>query len=246
MAKLSVTIITLNEEDNLRRCLDSVKDLADETILVDSGSRDKTIGIAKEYGARIFTRKFDSFANQKNFALDNVRNEWVLSIDADEVISRELGEEIEQAIKGGQFDGYLIGRRNIILGKEIKYSRWSPDQHIWLWKKSKGRWKGDVHEEVVVDGRVGKLSNRKIHYQSQTLREFMKSNDFYSTLEARNLHKKNISASFLKTLQDSLFEFSVRFIYKRGFLDGWRGLVLSLAMAKYRLDVWTKLRKFDR
>src|SRR3989344_1136119 len=129
--KLTSILITKNEEANIKRCLASIKDISDEIIIVDSGSTDKTLQIAKSFNAKIINKSFDNFASQRNFALSKAGNDWVLSLDADEEISQELREEISKAIETEKFDGYLIPRKNIIFGKEIKHTRWSPDKHIW-------------------------------------------------------------------------------------------------------------------
>lgn len=243
---ISTTIITLNEEENIEKALKNLSGLVSEIIIVDSGSTDKTIGIAKSLGAKVFYRKFDNFANQKNWAVSKAENDWILSLDADEEISNELAAEIKQAIRNNKYNAYLIPRRNFILGKEIKHSRWSPDKHIWLWDKRFGKWIGDVHEEVVVNGKVGSLKNPKLHYSHKTINEFIKSNDHYSTLEARALLRRGVKFNFLKMIWQAKFEFILRFVYKMGFLDGWRGFVLAYLMGIYKLMVWIKLWELDR
>lgn len=245
MIRLSATIITLNEEINLARCLDSLSGLAGEIIVVDSGSKDKTVEIAKKYGAKVFHRDFDNFANQKNWATFKASGEWILSIDADEEISPQLSKEILQAIKSSEYNGFFIPRRNFILGAEIKHSRWSPDTHIWLWKKNVGKWQGDVHEEVVVVGKIGELRAGKIHHQDGTIGGFLVTNRKYARLTAQEILRKRGKFSLINLFWDPIFEFSIRFIYKKGFLDGWRGLVLALAMAFYKIDVWLQVLKLE-
>lgn len=242
---ISVTIITLNEEDNLPRCLNSLLDIGDEIILVDSGSSDQTIEIAKSYNCKIFKRSFDNFANQKNFALSKTSSDWIFSIDADEVVTPELITEIKQAVQTDKFSAFLIPRRNFILGAEIKHSRWSPDKHIWLWRKDRGRWIGEVHEEVVINGLVGELKNAKLHYQNKTVGEFIRTNNKYSSLQAQRLIAQGVKFSFLRMVWEANFEFFVRFFYKLGFLDGWRGLVLAMLMSYYKLQVWVKILKLQ-
>lgn len=243
---ISATIITLNEQDNIDKCLNSLKDLVEEIILVDSGSTDKTVEIAKKLKAKVYVRNFDNFANQKNYALSLVSNDWVFSIDADETVSKDLSDEIKIAVNDSKYDGFLIPRKNFILGKEIKYSRWSPDKHIWLWKKSKGQWKGQVHEEVVVNGKVGQLKNSKIHYQDKTIQEFINTNNHYSQIQAERLFKSNKRFSLLQLIWDPTFEFLLRFVYKRGFLDGWRGFVLAYLMGFYKASVLLKLLELEK
>lgn len=238
---ISATIITLNEGDRIEKALQNVLGVADEIIVLDCGSSDKTVERAKQAGAKIYFRKFDNFSNQKNYAVSKTSGDWILSLDADEEIPQALASEIRNAVKTNDYDGYLIPRRNFILGKEIKHSRWSPDTHIWLWKKNFGKWTGDVHEEVVIKGKVGKLKNTKIHYQKETISEFIKSNDFYANLLAKSLRKKGTKFTFFKLLWDSISEFFIRFFYKLGFLDGLIGFILAYLMAIYKISVWIKI-----
>lgn len=238
---ITVTVITLNEEKDLPSCLGSVAGLADEIVVVDSGSTDKTLDIAKKYQAKIFYRKFDNYSNQKNYAAAKASGEWMLSMDADEVITEELADEIKEAVKNKEYDAYLIPRKNILLGKEIKYTRWSPDKHVWLWKKMKGEWKGRVHEEVEVNGIIGELKNHKIHYSYKTVADFLEMMNSYTDLIAEEKILKGKKFSYLRMFIDPAVCFFRRFIYKKGFLDGWRGFVLSYLMAIYRLTVWIKV-----
>ena len=245
MSSISVTVITLNEEEFLKRALESIQDLADEIIIVDSGSTDQTLEIARHYSSKIYTRVFDNFANQKNYAAQKANSEWILSLDGDEVIPNDLSKEIKKAVKEKSLDGYSMPRRNFILGKEIKHSRWSPDRHIWLWRKKSGKWEGEVHEEVVADGLVGELKHAKIHYQTKSIGDFIRTNNTYAALKAKEMYGSGVRFSVLRFFWDPLFEFSVRFVYKKGFLDGWRGLVLSLLMAFYQMEIWIKLLKIQ-
>ena len=241
--KISVTVITLNEEKDLRFCLESVKSFSDEIVVVDSGSADKTVEIAKNFGAKIFERKFDNFQNQKNFAVEKTTGDWIFSIDADEEVSPELSIEIKKEVAASNFVAYTVPRKNIILGKFIRHTRWNPelDRHIWLWKKEAGRWEGDVHEEVVVDGIVGKLSGAKIHHQYETVAEFFDMMNRYSELESKQKITNGQKFSLFRMFFDPFYNFSVRFFYRLGFLDGWRGFVLSYLMALYHSNVWIKI-----
>lgn len=243
---ISATIITLNEQKNIRRVLQSLKGVVDEVVVVDSGSTDRTTEFAKESGAKVFIRDFDNFSNQKNFAATKTEGDWILSVDADEVVPKELGEEIKKTIESKEFDAYLIPRINFILGGEIKHSRWAPDRHIWLWKKALGEWVGDVHEEVRVKGKVGELENAKINYQDEHICDFMQKNDFYAEILANSLYKDGVRFSFFHLIYDSMYEFFIRFIYKLGFLDGWKGLILSYLMAIYKISVWIKIYELQK
>ena len=239
--KLSVIIITLNEEENLQRCLESVKRIADEIVVVDSGSTDMTLEIAKKYKARIYSRKFDNYSNQKNYAVEKATGDWIFSLDADEEITPELGSGIQVALRQKDINGYFIPRKNIIFGQEIKHTRWSPDAHIWLWRKGKGSWKGEVHEEVDVKGWVANLKNAKIHFSYARVSDFWKMMNNYTERMAEDLLKKGNKFSLLLLFFSPALSFFRRFFYKKGFLDGWRGFILSYLMAIYRMTTWIKI-----
>ena len=242
--KISTTVITFNEEENIKKCIESVKSFSDEIILVDSGSTDKTVEIAKRLNCKIFKRKFDNYAKQKNFAISKTKNDWIFSIDADEVASEELVKEIDFRFhEVDTADAYSIPRKNFILGKFIKHTRWQPelDRHVWLFNKTKAKWVGDVHEEVQVNGRVGKMKSAKLHYQDKTISEFLSKLDKYSEIEAEILFKNKKRFSLLKAILQVKYNFFIRYIYRLGFLDGWRGFVLSYLMAIYHFEIWMKL-----
>ncbi|HEX6977274.1 MAG TPA: glycosyltransferase family 2 protein [Patescibacteria group bacterium] len=239
--RISAVVITLNEEKNLARCLASVADWVSEIVVVDSGSTDSTIKIAKKFGSKIYTRKFDNYADQKNFADSKASCEWILSLDADEEVTEELAREVKISIETLDCNGFLIPRRNIIFGKEIKYTRWSPDKHVWLFKKSKGSWLGGVHEEIRIDGKVCVLKNAKIHYSHPTVFDFFSMLNSYTDLEAKRKIQNGEHFSLFKMFFDPLKSFIGRFVYKKGFLDGWRGFVLSYLMGIYRMVTWIKI-----
>jgi glycosyltransferase involved in cell wall biosynthesis len=244
-AKLSVAIITLNEEKHLPSCLKSVEGIADEIVVVDSGSTDKTVDIARKYGAKVYTKDFDNYANQKNYALSKSTNNWVLSIDADETIEKELAGEIKNMLENPTpgIVGYSIPRKNIIFGKYIKYSRWQPelDRHIWLWDKRYGKWSGKVHEEVMVNGEAGRMKYAKVHTQYEKVSEFMSMMNRYSQFDAESRVEQGISFSYTQFFVSPVYNFLVRYFYRLGILDGWRGFVLSYLMAVYHLQVWIKI-----
>lgn len=245
--KISTTMITLNEEGSIRKSLESVKSFSSEIVVVDSGSRDKTVEIAKEFGAKVYVREFDNYANQKNFATEMTTGDWIFSIDADEVVSKELAKEIREAVETAEFSGFSIPRKNFIFGKFIKHTRWQPelDRHVWLWKKGEGKWTGDVHEEIVVDGPVGRLENPKLHCQYDTISEFLEMMNKYSELEAKSRLNKGEKFSYIKFITDPIYNFTVRYFYRLGFLDGWRGFILSYLMAIYRTEVWLKIWTYN-
>lgn len=227
---LSVTVIARDAAQSLARCLESVKDIASETIVVvDDRTTDETTEVAKSYGTKIFTRKFTNFADQKNFALSKTKGDWILSLDADEVVSDSLAKEIKSVVPHTTADAFLIPRLNIIFSKVIKHTNWEPmaDTHIWLWRKNHGKWVGNVHEEVMVKGKIQKLKSQKIHYSYLTVEEFIAKMDDYTTREKRSVNPLN--------------DFFRRYIWHLGFLDGWHGLFLSYLMVIYYMSVMVKI-----
>lgn len=236
MAKplLSVIIPTLNEEKDLPECLESVKHLSDELLVVDSGSTDNTLKIAKKFGAKVITHPFVSFSDQRNFCDSQATGDWILSLEADVKVSPELATEIKEAIKKDDVDAYSIGRVNIIWGKPIMHTDWGPkdDTHIWLYRKGAGRWQSLVHEEFVTSGNVGHLKNYLFHKNYETISEFLDKIDKYSEFAVR---QKNYYPGWW-----FLRDFFKRYFYKMGFLDGYRGIFLSYLQSVYFITLSVK------
>lgn len=241
MNELSVIILTQNEEENIKRAIESVKEISTDIVIVDSGSTDRTSAIAKKLGARVFSHKLESFAAQRNFANSKTRNKWVLSMDADEEIPDDLREEVKSTLNNPLSDAYLIPRRNIIFGKEIKHTRWSPDAHIWLYNKDQGMWEGDVHEEFVTRGRVGAVKHGKLHHSHKSVTDFLKMVNHYTNIEADIIIKSGRKSSIIHMLYYAVKSFIGRFFVKRGYLDGKHGFVLSVLMGFYRFSTWAKV-----
>lgn len=221
---ISVVLITLNEEKNLRGCLDSVK-WADEIVVVDSGSKDETIAIAEKHGARVFERKFDDFSSQKNFALGKAKQDWILFLDADERVDEVLAEEIKDAVKSGDAEGYYVPRKNIIFGKEFKYGGHQGDKHLRLFKKDRSRFINLIHEKVEVDGKVKDLENAIIHYSTQTIKDYWEKLDLYSDLKAKYLVKNGAKVPKHYILTKPLARFFKQYFLQKGYMDGTAGLV---------------------
>jgi glycosyltransferase involved in cell wall biosynthesis len=242
--KLSVAIITSNEEANIRRTLESVV-WADELIVVDSGSTDKTVSICREYTDKVFRQDWLGFASQKNLALDKCSGDWILSLDADEPIERALAEEIRSILSSPpSFDGYRIPRKTFFLGKQIRRGGWYPDYNLRLFKKDKGRFEERiVHEAAKVEGAIGKTQNAILHYAYPDLASYLASINKYSSLAVEVMSKNGIS-SFKTTWVNIVFRPALTFLYKYlfrlGFLDGKHGLILNLFHAWYVFAKYAK------
>jgi glycosyltransferase involved in cell wall biosynthesis len=227
MEKISVIIITKNEELQIEECLKSVG-WADEIILVDSESADKTIDIAKRYTDKIFVRKWEGFAPQKSYALSLANNEWVLSLDADERISEELKHEILN-MDLNPFDGYSIQRNNYFLHKHIKTCGWEKDAQLRLFKKCKTSVTNRlVHEGFVVNGKTGTLKNPMLHFTYNTIESAFLKINHYSSLQALEKYKTKGRVTGFTITAHGIASFYKTFFALKGFKDGVHGLCIAL------------------
>lgn len=254
MQKISVVISAYNESQKLRDCLKSVKQFADEIIVVDNSSTDGTGTIARSYGAKVFRRPNNLMLNvNKNFGFSKVRNEWILNLDADERITEELQKEIEKKFDSEIPDAvsaFKIPRKNIIFGKWIEYTGWSPDFQTRLFRKERGRFlEKHVHEQMNIKGDVLSMINPMLHESYGSIREFLlKFIVIYAPNEASNLIKNDTYTFHVSDFIKRPFsEFIKRFYAEKGYKDGIHGLVLSFLMAFYHFVVvcyiWEK-KKF--
>ncbi len=241
MEKLSVSIITLNEEKNIERCLQSVT-WADEVVVVDSGSKDRTVELSKKYTDRVIHNDWKGFADQKDFAMRSCSNEWVLSLDADEEISSELRAEIENLLKNPkEFDGYYMPRKTYFNGKWIKSCGWYPGYQLRFFKKSLTKLTDrKVHEGFEVNGKVGYLKGDILHYTHIDLKSTIAKINNYSTLEAEEkyLEKRSTPVNFIL---NPIAAFLQHYFIRRGFTDGVEGLLISILHALTNLMTYMKI-----
>jgi glycosyltransferase involved in cell wall biosynthesis len=242
---LSATIITLNEEDNLERTLKAL-DFVDDVVIVDSGSTDKTLRIAGNYKTRVFHRDFDNYASQKNFALEQIKNDWVLALDADEVVSQELKREIIELFDNPNNlppnEGYLIPRLTWYLGKWIKFGGFYPNYQTRLFQKTKGKFSGGiVHEKVYLSAPPKKLKNPLYHFSYQNLSDHLSFIDRYSSLFAEEEFRKGKRSSILWAFSKGLFKMFYMYVVRLGILDGKQGFVLAILGFYYNFLKYLKL-----
>lgn len=242
---LSVIVLTRNEEKHICDCLLSVCEFADELLVLDSHSTDRTIELARQIGARVERRAFDNYPNQRNHAIELARGEWIFFIDADERATPAVGQEIQSAIRNLQFVGFWIPRRNIILGKEIRFTGWSPDYQPRVLKKGYARFDParEVHELVLWDGPAGYLRESLIHYNYETLAQFHAKQIKYTRYEAQVWFGEGKRARWRGALGQPVREFFRRYIALQGWRDGGHGLLLSVLMAYYAFVRWKMLRE---
>ncbi len=240
---ISATIITFNEERNLPRAIESLR-CCDEIVVVDSGSTDRTVEIAERYGARVLEANWRGYAGQKNYASDQARHDWILSLDADEALSEDLEGEIWALKKNGSpYDAYTVPRLAQYLGKWILHSGWYPDRKVRLFDRRKARWVGDyVHESVISDGRVGELQGNLLHYTCQSLSEHMRTMNGYTTLAAEELVARGRKVSYSDLLLHPPWTFFQTYVLKRGFQDGVEGLAIAYMASLYTFLKFAKAR----
>jgi len=241
MNKISVIIITGNEEKNISDCLKSVS-WADEIIVVDSESEDATVQIAKEFTDKVFISKWEGYAKQKTYALSLAYNEWVLSLDADERVTPALADEIlSMEFSNNIFDAYKIHRENYFLGKKISTCGWQNDYQLRLFRKSKTKLTDRlVHEGFIVDGEISQLKNAITHYSYLNLKDGFNKINEYSTLEANEKYKRKKVNGFTIVFFPVL-AFLQHYLIRKGFMDGKHGLMISLMHAMTKLQVQMKM-----
>ncbi len=236
-ARLSVAIIAGQEEHNIRPCIESIL-FAGEIIVVCSHQDDATMAFAREYTDLVLFRPFDGYASQKAFALAQCSGEWVLSLDADERVTAELREEIRAVLRaGGPQDGYYIARRNHFHGRWIRHGGWFPDHQLRLFRRESARvTERLVHEGFDVEGKRGYLDAPLLHYTLPRVRHMLAKNLDYSLFEAREKSRRRRITALDFVFRPPL-EFLKKYVFQRGFLDGWEGFIIAVIHAANKLQM---------
>jgi glycosyltransferase involved in cell wall biosynthesis len=233
--KITATVITFNEEKNLAEALESLA-WADEIVVVDSQSTDRTVEIARQFTDKIWVRPWPGYSAQKNFASEQASHDWIFNLDADERVSSELATEIDEIKRSAEprVRGYVVRRRTRYLGRWIKHSGWYPDQKLRLFDRRAGRWRGSyVHESVAVDGAVGSLTGEIIHHTVENVAEHHSRIDRYTTLAAEEMYVAGKKASLKSLLFSPPVAFLRSYFVRLGFLDGLPGLAIAYFAADY-------------
>jgi glycosyltransferase involved in cell wall biosynthesis len=239
MVKLSAVIITFNEEKNIGRCIDSLKELTDEILVVDSFSKDNTLEICNQKGARIIQNKFEGHIQQKNFALSQATNDWVLSLDADEALTEELKQSIQEILENPLKKGYRFNRLTNYCGKWVKHCGWYPDSKLRLVNRNFAQWGGiNPHDKLQLSSGLdeGFLIGDLLHYSYYTKEDHYRQIEYFGQIAAQEAIKKGEKVGVLKVMIKVIAQFIKSFILKFGFMDGLTGLKISYrsAFATYR------------
>lgn len=247
MAKLSVVISAYNEEKNIGECLQSVRQLADEIVVVDNKSNDKTALIAAQSGAKVYSQSNNLMLNiNKNYGFSKATGDWILNLDADERVTDELASEIIGALEHWSVEapvGFWLPRQNILFGKWIRSEMWWPDYQLRLFKKGQGKFPCEkVHEHLTVEGKTEKLKNFLIHENYSSISQFISKMDkIYSENDADKIIKNGQQLSWVDALRYPVNDFLKTFFLQKGYKDGLHGLVLSMLQAFYAEVVFAKV-----
>lgn len=242
---ISVIILTKNEEKGLPSCLGSVS-FAEDIVVLDAGSKDSTVEIAKSFGCRVFVEEWKGYGPQKQSALEKTHYKWVLSLDADERIPHETAQVISKVIQDPKAQAYGFPRKNFFHGKWIKYSGWWPDRVIRLFDKEQGEFKGIIHETWATQGKIAHLKVPIEHYSYQNYSQMLKKLDEYSSTMARELLNKGIKVNPLTPFLHGGWMFIRSYFLKLGFLDGLDGFVISFMNACNSFFKYAKLLELQR
>lgn len=231
MIKLSAAIITFNEEKNIAQCISSVKELADEVILIDSFSTDRTVEIAKELGAKVIQHEFLGYIEQKNLALEHTQFDHVISLDGDEALSEELQKNIKKIKENWDCDGYMFNRCTNYCGHWVKHCGWYPDKKLRLWKKESGKWGGANPHDIVEmkpDSKIGYLKGDILHYSYPSVSSHVNQTNNFTTIAAKEAFGRGVRSSIFKPLVRGKLKFLRDYFFKLGFLDGRYGLIICV------------------
>jgi len=248
MTKISGVIITFNEEKFIENCIKSIIDVVDEIVVIDSFSIDKTKEICLKYGVRFIENPFEGFTTQKNFANDQARYDYVLSLDADEELSQELKQSILKAKENLNYDGYSFNRLNNYCGKWIKHSGWYPDSKIRLFNRNKAKWKGEnnLHEIIVLDNPKSHnhLRGDLLHWAYTSYSEHCQKINKYTDMAARSMATRK-KVGYFKIMVNPFWKFIRNYFVKKGFLDGSQGFVISVFTAFETFLKYVKIKQLQ-
>ena len=248
MATLSVVTLTKNEARNITECLESVR-WADELIIIDSGSSDDTLELARRYTSNVLSIEWKGYGAARNLGIERAKGDWVLWLDADERVTPELAQDIRALLVGGgqRYAGFDIARRAYFLGRWIKHSGWYPSRVTRLFLRSRARFSETrVHEQLMIDGDVGRMPHDLIHYTDPDLEHYFAKFNRYTSLAAEDMRAAGRSFALSDLLIRPAFQFFKMYFLRRGFLDGMQGFILCIASSAYVFTKYAKLWELQK
>ncbi len=246
---LSVVIITFNEEKNIARCLANVKDLADEIVVIDSFSTDKTKEICLSYGARFVEHRFEGHIEQKNWAITQASYPYILSLDADECLDNTLKDNILAIKNNWEADAYFFNRCTSFCGQWIRHGAWYPDEKLRLWDSRKGQWTGEnPHDryEMQKGAILKKIQGDLLHYSYYSIDEHIAQGNKFSTIAAQAAFQKGKKSNLISLIINPLWRFIRDYFFKMGFLDGWAGFTIAMNTSHATFLKYIKLRNLHK
>lgn len=244
MNSISAVIITFNEEENIVRCIESLRAVVDEIILVDSFSTDRTKEMAINLGALVFERAWEGYSAAKNFGNERATKDWILSIDADEALSQELLKSLQDfKLTPSKSDAYEVSRLTNYSGQWVHYCGWYPDRKLRLWKRGEGVWDGVLHEKVVFEKEIKSLvlKGDLLHYSFPSIQHHIQTINNYSEVAAKDLVERNKRISFfIHVLLNPIYTFINKYLFRLGFLDGYHGFVICWLSAQANFLKYSK------
>jgi len=242
---ITAILVVKNEEAHLRETLNALR-WVDEIVVVDSGSTDKTVDVAREFTDKIYIKPWMGYGKQKNFALSKAKSEWVLSIDGDETVTEELAKEVMEAVKNDEYDGYLINIQLVFLGKPLRFGGVYPDYHLRLFKREKGSFKeSDVHEGVILNGKKARLNGKILHHSYENLHDYLQKFNTYTTLFAKQKVREGKRTNAIYPFLRFGGELFKRLFFKLAILDGYPGMLYAFLSSFYSFMKYAKLYEME-
>lgn len=248
---ISVVINTLNEEKNIANALESVKDFADEIVVVDMKSDDNTQEIAKKYGAKVYEHERVGYVEPaRNFAIEKAKGEWILILDADEELTEELADRLTDLAEKDNYDYYTIPRKNMVFGKWLQYSRWWPDYNIRFFKKGKITWDSNIHSVPMTNGKGFDIPVQEelaiLHHNYESLEQFIDRLNRYTTKQAENKQKDGYKFNWKDVITKPSAELLSRYFFGQGYKDGLHGLAVASLQAFSELVLYLKVWQLEK
>lgn len=246
--KISAVVISFNEEKNIERCLKSLRPVADEIVVVDSGSKDKTEAICRRYGVRFYKRAWKGYSSAKNYGNQKAVHDFIFSIDADEALSVDLQKSLREFKTSSPADAYRITIKTWYCGRWIEHSGWYPDTKVRFWNKKFGKWAGAIHEKVKLreGSRISALKGDLLNYGYYTVEEHLTQINLFTTLMAKNIVSQGGKTSLWKIITRPVDLFFTMYVLRLGFLDGYQGFLIAAISSFGEMIKHVKIREFSK